>query len=74
MDDYDVVYDLYDSVDTEGLRAYRAFVDLFPPLSSPVALERWDEANERLAERRAEIEAARRRSRRWTSARSTVAR
>ncbi len=57
MDDYDRLYELYDRFDTEQFRAYRAFVDLFPPLESPVALERWDEANEALAERRAEIEA-----------------
>jgi hypothetical protein len=58
VDDYDRLYELYDRFDTDGLRAYRAFVDLFPPLESPVALERWDEANEALAERRAEIEAS----------------
>ncbi len=57
MDDYDRLYELYDRFDTEQFRAYRAFVDLFPPVESPVALERWDEANEALAERRAEIEA-----------------
>jgi len=58
VDDYDRLYELYDRFDTERLRAYRTFVDLFPPLESPVALERWDEANEALAERRAEIEAS----------------
>lgn len=58
MNEYDRLYELYDRFDTETLRAYREFVDLFPPLSSPVALERWDEATEQLAERRAEIEAA----------------
>jgi hydroxymethylpyrimidine pyrophosphatase-like HAD family hydrolase len=58
VDDYDRLYELYDRFDTEQLRAYRTFVDLFPPLESPVALERWDEANEALAERRAEIEAS----------------
>jgi hydroxymethylpyrimidine pyrophosphatase-like HAD family hydrolase len=58
MDEYDRLYELYDRFDTDQLRAYREFVDLFPPLSSPVALERWDEANERLAEHRAEIETA----------------
>jgi hydroxymethylpyrimidine pyrophosphatase-like HAD family hydrolase len=57
VDDYDRLYELYDRFDTEQFRAYRAFVDLFPPVESPVALERWDEANEALAERRAEIEA-----------------
>ena len=56
MDDYDRLYELYDRFDTERLRAYRAFVDLFPPLSSPVALDRWEEASEAFAERRAEVE------------------
>jgi hydroxymethylpyrimidine pyrophosphatase-like HAD family hydrolase len=58
VNEYDRLYELYDQFDTESLRAYREFVDLFPPLSSPVALERWEEATERLAERRAEVEAA----------------
>ncbi|MEZ3115048.1 HAD family hydrolase [Halobaculum sp. MBLA0147] len=58
MDDYDRLYEVYDRFDTEELRAYREFVDLFPPLSSPVALDRWDEATARLAERRSEIVAA----------------
>ncbi|QLG61714.1 HAD family hydrolase [Halorarum salinum] len=58
MDLYDRVYELYAEFDTETLRAYREFVDLFPPLDSRVALERWDEANAALAERRAGIEAA----------------
>ena len=56
MDDYDRLYELYDRFDTERLRDYRVFVDLFPPLSSTVALDRWEEASEALADRRAEIE------------------
>ncbi|QLG27442.1 HAD family hydrolase [Halorarum halophilum] len=58
MDLYDRLYELYAEFDTETLRAYREFVDLFPPLDSRVALDRWDEANAALAERRAGIEAS----------------
>ncbi|WP_284013548.1 HAD family hydrolase [Halobaculum litoreum] len=55
---YDRLYQLYAEFDTETLRAYREFVDLFPPLDSRVALDRWDEANGDLAERRERIERA----------------
>ena len=58
MDLHDRLYDLYAEFDTATLRAYREFVDLFPPLDSRVALDRWDEANEALRERRAAVEAA----------------
>ncbi|SHH24840.1 HAD family hydrolase [Halobaculum gomorrense] len=55
---YDRLYELYAEFDTETLRAYREFVDLFPPLDSRVALDRWDEANSDLADRRERIERA----------------
>ncbi|MFC7069030.1 HAD family hydrolase [Halobaculum lipolyticum] len=55
---YDRLYELYAEFDTETLRAYREFVDLFPPLDSRVALDRWDEANADLTERRDRIERA----------------
>ena len=58
MDRYDRLYDLYAEFDTETLRAYREFVDLFPPLDSRVALDSWDDANADLAERRERIERA----------------
>ncbi|MXR40969.1 HAD family hydrolase [Halobaculum sp. WSA2] len=58
MDRYDRLYDLYAEFDTETLRAYREFVDLFPPLDSRVALDSWDDANADLAERRGRIERA----------------
>ncbi|WP_435147346.1 HAD family hydrolase [Halobaculum sp. P14] len=58
MELYDRLYELYAEYDTETLRGYREFVDLFPPLDSRVALDRWDEANADLAERRAAVEAA----------------
>ncbi len=57
MDAYDALYRLYAEYDTAELRAYRDFVDLFPPLDSRVALERWEEATEELNQRRAAIEA-----------------
>ncbi|UIO99185.1 HAD family hydrolase [Halobaculum sp. CBA1158] len=56
MTRYDRLYELYAEFDTETLRAYREFVDLFPPLDSRVALDRWDEANAELFQRRARIE------------------
>ncbi|MFC7096461.1 HAD family hydrolase [Halobaculum marinum] len=55
---YDHLYELYGEFDTETLRAYREFVDLFPPLDSRVALDRWDEANADLTDRRERIERA----------------
>ena len=55
---YDRLYELYAEFDTETLRAYREFVDLFPPLDSRVALDSWDDANADLAERRERIERA----------------
>ncbi|PSQ05426.1 HAD family hydrolase [Halobacteriales archaeon QS_6_71_20] len=58
MDLYDRLYELYAEFDTGTLRAYREFVDLFPPLDSRVALDRWDEANADLTERRERIERA----------------
>ncbi|MBX0322261.1 HAD family hydrolase [Halomicroarcula sp. F13] len=55
MEQYDQLYRLYETADTETLRAYQEFVDLFPPLSSPVALDQWDDARAELDERKAEI-------------------
>ncbi|WP_348608915.1 HAD family hydrolase [Halobaculum rarum] len=55
---YDRLYELYTEFDTETLRAYREFVDLFPPLDSRVALDSWDDANADLEERRERIERA----------------
>ncbi|WP_435064832.1 HAD family hydrolase [Halobaculum sp. EA56] len=55
---YDRLYELYAEFDTETLRAYREFVDLFPPLDSRVALDSWDDANAELADRRERIERA----------------
>ncbi|WP_254273343.1 HAD family hydrolase [Haloarcula marina] len=55
MEQYDQLYRLYETVDTETLRAYQEFVDLFPPLSSPIALDQWETARDELDERKADI-------------------
>jgi hydroxymethylpyrimidine pyrophosphatase-like HAD family hydrolase len=58
MERYDQLYRLYEEYDTETLRAYQEFVDLFPPVDSRVALDHWQNAREDLDERRDEIRAA----------------
>ncbi|WP_436344321.1 HAD family hydrolase [Natronorubrum sp. FCH18a] len=55
MERYDLVYRLYDDYDTETLREYQAFVDVFPAIDSRVALEHWQGANEELEHRKDEI-------------------
>ncbi|GAB3422548.1 HAD hydrolase family protein [Haloparvum alkalitolerans] len=55
MERYDLLYRLYDDFDTETLREYQFFVDLFPPVDSRVALEHWEEASDELEGRKAEI-------------------
>ncbi|GAD52434.1 hypothetical protein MBEHAL_1194 [Halarchaeum acidiphilum MH1-52-1] len=52
MERYDELYALYETFDTDTLRAYQDFIDLFPPVDSRVALEYWEEASDELAERR----------------------
>ncbi|PSQ57216.1 MAG: HAD family hydrolase [Halobacteriales archaeon SW_9_67_25] len=52
METYDLLYRLYEEFDTETLRAYQEFVDLFPAVDSRVALERWQDASEKLDERK----------------------
>ncbi|MFB6271114.1 MAG: HAD family hydrolase, partial [Halobacterium sp.] len=58
MERYDRLYALYDEFDTETLRAYQNFVDLFPPVDSRVALEYWESASDELVERKDELRAA----------------
>jgi hydroxymethylpyrimidine pyrophosphatase-like HAD family hydrolase len=58
MDAYDSLYRLYAEFDTETLRAYQEFVDLFPPVDSRVALDQWQDASDELADRKETIEAA----------------
>ncbi|MBV0902115.1 HAD family hydrolase [Haloarcula salina] len=55
MEQYDQLYRLYQGTDTTTLRGYQEFVDLFPPLSSTVALEQWETASDRLEELKGEI-------------------
>jgi len=55
MEQYDRLYRLYETVDTETLRAYQEVVDLFPPLSSTVALDQWERAKTELDERKAAV-------------------
>lgn len=55
MERYDLVYRLYDEYDTDRLREYQAFVDVFPAIDSRVALEHWQSANEELERRKDEI-------------------
>jgi hydroxymethylpyrimidine pyrophosphatase-like HAD family hydrolase len=57
MEQYDRLYRLYQTVDTETLRAYQEFVDLMPALSSSVALDQWESAREELDQRKADIAA-----------------
>jgi hydroxymethylpyrimidine pyrophosphatase-like HAD family hydrolase len=48
MERYDLLYRLYEEFDTERLGTTQAFVDLFPPVDSPVALEHWQSASDEL--------------------------
>jgi hydroxymethylpyrimidine pyrophosphatase-like HAD family hydrolase len=58
MEQYDRLYELYEEYDTDSLRSLQDLVDLFPLVESSVALDRWGEINEELAEGKAGIEAA----------------
>ncbi|MFB6297285.1 MAG: HAD family hydrolase [Salinirussus sp.] len=55
MERYDLLYRLYEEFDTKTLRSYQEFVDLFPPVDSRVALDRWQSAREELEQRQEEI-------------------
>ncbi len=52
---YDLLYRVYDEFDTDTLREYQTIVDLFPAVDSPVALDRWQDANEELTAMKSEI-------------------
>ncbi|MFB6255622.1 MAG: HAD family hydrolase, partial [Haloplanus sp.] len=58
MQRYDLLYRLYEEFDTEQLRTYQEFVDLFPPVDSPVALEHWRSAGEELDALKSEVRSA----------------
>ncbi|SDM76021.1 Hydroxymethylpyrimidine pyrophosphatase [Halogranum gelatinilyticum] len=55
MERYDLLYRLYDEFDTDTLREYQDFVDVFPPVDSRVALDHWQEASDELERRKDEI-------------------
>jgi HAD superfamily hydrolase (TIGR01484 family) len=58
MDRYDRLHRLYTEFDTDGLRAYRDLVDLFPAVDSTVALDYWADAQAALEDRRSAVESA----------------
>ena len=58
MERYDLLYRLYEEFDTETLRAYQEFVDLFPPVDSRVALNQWQDARDELDDRKEQLQAA----------------
>jgi hydroxymethylpyrimidine pyrophosphatase-like HAD family hydrolase len=58
MDRYDLLYDLYDSFDTDSLRDHQRFVDVFPPVDSRVALEGYQEIDTELERQKEEIREA----------------
>ena len=58
MERYDLLYRLFDEFDTDALRDYQEFVDLFPPVDSRVALDHWGEASEELESRKDEVRSA----------------
>ena len=58
MERYDRLYALYEEFDAARLRAYQDFVDLFPPVDSPVALEHWERASDELAGLKDEVTSA----------------
>lgn len=55
---YQELYRLYSAFDVTSLREYRDFVELFPPLDSPIALDRWQEVKHEQEERESEIRKA----------------
>ena len=55
MEQYDRLYGLYQTTDTETLQAYQEFVDLFPPIDSTVGLDQWESARAELADRKGAI-------------------
>jgi hydroxymethylpyrimidine pyrophosphatase-like HAD family hydrolase len=58
MNRHDQLYRLYEEFDTDRLRASQEFVDLFPPVDSPVTLEHWENARDELDAGKAEIREA----------------
>lgn len=57
-DKYQELYSLYADFEVDGLREYRDFVELFPPLDSATALDRWREVKREMEERESVIRSA----------------
>ncbi|MDS0292805.1 HAD family hydrolase [Halogeometricum luteum] len=55
MEQYDLLYRLYEDSEAETLRELQNFVDLFPPVDSRIALDYWQDASDELEERKDEI-------------------
>jgi hydroxymethylpyrimidine pyrophosphatase-like HAD family hydrolase len=55
MDRYDLLYELYDEFDADGLRDHQRFVDVFPPVDSRVALSHYQAIDAELTDRKDEI-------------------
>ena len=55
MERHDLLYRLYDEFDTDRLREYQDFVDVFPPVDSRVALDYWQDASDELDRRKGDI-------------------
>ena len=58
MERYDLLYRLYQELDTDTLLAYQEFIDLFPPVDSRVALDHWGDASEQLKKQKDGIRTA----------------
>lgn len=56
MKRHNLLFRLYDEFDTETLRAHQEFIDLLPPLDSPLALDYWETIREELSDQRDAIE------------------
>lgn len=55
MEQYDLLYRLYEDSEAETLRELQNFVDLFPPVDSRIALDYWQDASDELEARKEEI-------------------
>ncbi|ELZ26420.1 had superfamily hydrolase [Halogeometricum pallidum JCM 14848] len=55
MEQYDLLYRLYEDSEAETLRELQNFVDLFPPVDSRIALDYWQDASDELEARKDEI-------------------
>ncbi|ELK54550.1 MULTISPECIES: HAD family hydrolase [Haloferax] len=58
MERYDLLYRLYGNFDADAVRDAQDFVDLLPPLGSPVALSHWQQVDDELAGKKDRIRRA----------------